>query len=511
MLILSAFTMLVATSASQAAPDKLSKLVRDAAAGESDQTRFLNLILLPASGYSTADVVSAVQEADGKALADTLSSGAVTAQVRINKLDKINADPRVQAIIPNLPITPTDLGGVTSTVGLIPATDYAGIDNAPAAWAQGYNGAGVGIAIIDSGVSASPDFGSRLVHVSLPGQTTSTDDAYGHGSMVAGVAAGQSASGVYRGIAPGATIYALKVAKDENGVRSSDIISALDWVTLHKNSHNVRVIVLSISEVGPSSYHGSLLDAAVEHAWRNGIVVVTAAGNLGAGSQFFAPANDPFVLSVGSLQPDGVTASDFTSFGTTPDGYSRPDIYAPGRHIASTLPVGSVLASQAPLANILSPGYARASGTSLAAPQVAGAAAILLQQRPNLTPNQVKWLLMQSARSTAPGKALDVGAAVSFSGSVENANQGIPVGNCKRGTGWSGPCSAPGDAYFQFFDWTLAETSNEMALTAAASWNGATWNGATWNGATWNGATWNGATWNGATWNGATWNGATWN
>src|SRR5262249_8309660 len=153
-------------------------------------------------------------------------------------------------------------------------------------------------------------------------------------------------------------------ARDDQGARTSDIVAALDWVALHRRSNNIRVAVIAASELAPSSYHGSLLDAALEHAWRSGVVVVVSAGNLGPGSQLLAPSNDPFAIAVGALDVDGSTPVAFSSSGVTPDGFYRPDVYAPGRHIVSVLPTGSVLAGEAPLANLVSPGYGMGNGTS---------------------------------------------------------------------------------------------------------------------------------------------------
>src|SRR5439155_22276118 len=114
--------------------------------------------------------------------------------------------------------------------------------------------------------------------------------------------------------------------------------------------------------------------------------------------------------------------------GITGDGFVKPDIVATGRHIVSNLVPGCLLDFQAPAENHVEPGYLMANGTSFAAPQVAGAAAILLQRNPTLTPNQIKWLLSSTGRpvdgSTALG--LDIASALGFSGTVQNANQGIP-------------------------------------------------------------------------------------
>jgi len=217
------------------------------------------------------------------------------------------------------------------------------------------------------------------------------------------------------------------------------------------------VIVVAANETAPTSYHGSLLDAAVEHAWRRGYTVVVAAGNLGPGTQFFAPANDPFPIAVGALDDPIDALSSFSSSGSTVDGFARPDLVAPGRHIVSQLPSDSVLAAEAPSENLVGPEYGMGNGTSFAAPQVAGAAAILLDKDPTLTPDQVKGLLLGTGRPVAGSNApaLDISAAISSVGAVPAANGGLAWGNCKN-PAKDDPCNSNGAAYLNYFDWTKA-------------------------------------------------------
>jgi len=129
-----------------------------------------------------------------------------------------------------------------------------------------------------------------------------------------------------------------------------------------------------------------------------------------------------------TLAPEDDTVTSWSTSGITQDGFTKPELVAPGRHVVSVFPSGTSLAAIAPLENIVSPGYARMNGTSFSAPQVAGAAAILLQAHPEWTPDQIKWVLMKTARSTAGGTAagLDLAAAIAFAGTPGSANQGIP-------------------------------------------------------------------------------------
>jgi serine protease AprX len=391
------------------------------------------------------------------------------------QLEELAADADVKYITLDAPVTPT-AAGTPLSLSLL-ASLYPTIDGTSAAWSQGYTGAGVGIAVVDSGVTATADFGGRLTQVQLPGQT-SIADTYGHGTFVAGVAGGLGADGRYAGIAPRAAIYAVNV-NDASGVYTSNVILGLDWVDANRLAYNIRVVNISLSETTTSSYLSSPLDAAVERLWSHGVVVVVSAGNRGPGTMQYAPANDPFAIAVGAVDNGGTiatgddTIASFSSSGTTPDGFSKPDLLAPGRQIASVLPGPTALGQQAPLANLILGGYATMSGTSFAAPQVAGAAALLLQKHPEWTPDQVKWLLAQTGRSASggSGRVLDIGAAIGFSGTVDDANQGV--------------APAP----------QTASTSDATATANTNSWNTNSWNTNSWNTNSWNTNSWNTFAW----------------
>src|SRR5207244_3082364 len=157
------------------------------------------------------------------------------------------------------------------------------------------------------------------------------------------------------------------------------------------------------------------LDRALEQLWFNGVVVVAAAGNIGGPIRTdFAPASDPFIIVVGATETQGTadtsddTIASFSAYGRSWDGFARPDLVAPGRYIVAPSPAAGSLTAQYP-GNVVAPGYLRLSGTSFAAPIVAGAAAQLLARHPSWTPDDVKGALMQTAQAVAPGAA--VGAA----------------------------------------------------------------------------------------------------
>ena len=403
--------------------------------------------------------------------------GAEAGTVSVDELDALAADDDVSYIALDAPVVATAAGAPVSYPSL--ANAYPTVDAAQAAWSLGYTGAGVGVAVIDSGGTAAPDFGSRLTQVLLPGQTTSVD-ANGHGTFVASLVAGASTDGRFVGIAPGASLYAVDVAGPNGTLYSSDVIVGLDWVAANAVANRIRIVTISLSDTTASSYLTSALDAAVERLWLSGIVVVASAGNLGPDSMLYAPGNDPFAITVGATDTAGTasTADDFlatfSSRGVTQDGFAKPDLVAPGRRIAGLLPAGTTLGQQAPAANIVAPGYATMSGTSFSAPQVAGAAALLLQAHPEWTPDQVKWLLANTTRAVTDSSsgALDISAALRFTGTPGVANVGV--------------APSPSQA---------AVASGSTATTTTSSWNTSSWNTSSWNTSSWNTSGWNAFAW----------------
>ncbi len=371
-----------------------------------------------------------------------------------------------------------------------------------------FTGSGVGVAVIDSGIARSSDFsGARgknriLAEVAVRDGGNSTADGYGHGTHVAGIIGsnGTGSKGKYVGIAPDANLVNVKVSDDRGTVYASDVIEGIGWVLQNRAKYKIRVLNLSLVSSFPESYLTSPLDAAVEMAWLSGIAVVVSAGNSGASDMLYPPANDPFVITVGAVDTNGTagiaddSVTPWSSHGTTQDGFSKPEVVAPGRKIVSDLASrGAVLAKELP-DRIVDHNYLRLSGTSMAAPVVSGIAALAFQAHPAWTPDQMKSALMGTARplnSAASGKGEVDALAVVRMANPGYANNGLTPNRDVAGV--------------------LAGLGFNSATWNSATWNSATWNSATWNSATWNSATWNSATWNSATWNSATWNSATWN
>jgi len=306
--------------------------------------------------------------------------------------------------------------------------------NVTAAVNSAYDGTGTGVAVIDSGINdkhADLGNGSKsrvLYHQDFTGTTTYLNnkriwDLYGHGTHVAGIIGGNGnkSNGRYAGIAPNVNFVDLRVL-DANGAGSdSMVIAAIQRAIALKDTYNIRVINLSLGRGIFSSYTQDPLCQAVESAWQAGIVVVAAAGNYGRisvyGSNGYgtvaAPGNDPLVLTVGAMKSMGTYSraddqiASYSSKGpTTYDHVVKPDVVAPGNLVVATNSPGSTLESEFPgndvAGNSSSKDYFTSSGTSIVTPAVAGGVALLLQQNPNLTPDQVKARLMKTTYKSFP-------------------------------------------------------------------------------------------------------------
>ena len=328
-----------------------------------------------------------------------------------------------------------------ATVGAVTARQDLGVD-----------GAGIGVAVIDSGVTSWHDdlsdaeVGQRVVEFVdfVDGVATPHDD-YGHGTHVAGIIAGNGldSDGARTGIAPGAHLVVLKVLDESGRGYVSDVIAAIDYAVARRDALNLRVINLSVATGVYESYHTDPLTLAAERAVRAGITVVAAAGNNGRSTEgntqyggITSPGNAPWVLTVGASSHMGTadraddTIAAFTSRGPTAlDHRAKPDVVAPGIGIESLSTPGSTLYGTA--AAYLLPGtrttpelpYLSLSGTSMSAPVVTGTVALMLQANPALTPNAVKAILQYTAEVNTSYDPLTEGAGfVNAKGAVELSN-----------------------------------------------------------------------------------------
>ncbi|TMK83882.1 MAG: hypothetical protein E6G44_11035 [Actinobacteria bacterium] len=268
-----------------------------------------------------------------------------------------------------------------------------------------YDGTGVTVALLDTGVADSPDLGNRVV--AKVDFTPDRDglDHFGHGTHMAGIIAGSGAAsgGQWAGVAPGANLVSVKVAGANGATDVSVVIAGMQWIVNHKAQYGIRVMNLSYGTNSKQPYMIDPLDYAVEQVWFSGIVVVVAAGNRGPdGGTIEKPGDDPFVITVGAanvhndtLRTDDNTAM-FSSRGPTQDGVSKPDLVAPGMSIVSIRAPGSTIDKLHPAARV-GDAYFKGTGTSQSAAVVSGVVARLFQQRPSLTPDVVKNILTDAA------------------------------------------------------------------------------------------------------------------
>ena len=257
---------------------------------------------------------------------------------------------------------------------------------APRLWAEGHRGAGIKIAFVDTGIDEThPDFKNRIVAAtSLVGQ--SARDGNGHGTHVASIGAGSGAAsqGKYRGVAPEAQIMAAKVLADDGSGFTSDVMAGVEWAA----DQGAQVINLSLGSDEPGDGTDAL-SVLCDQVVRQGIVVCVAAGNMGPKSGTVGtPGCARDVITVGA-STDNDEVAPFSGRGPTLDDRTKPDILCPGEGIIAAR------AYRTNIGNPLDSRYTEVSGTSMATPHASGACALLLEAKPDLSPAQIKMLLMQ--------------------------------------------------------------------------------------------------------------------
>ena len=512
-----------------------------------------------------------------------------TALVPAGQVDRLSAGSSVASVTRNEPVqmqaaayTPTtDAGSLYTTTLATGAQTY---------WKAGYTGKGIDVAVIDTGTAPVPGLATTGKIVNGPDLSFESQaknlrylDTYGHGTHMAGIIAGRADAAVsgsyagdttnFLGMAPDARIVSVKVADAMGAADVSQIIAAIDWVVQNKTTNGLNIRVLNLS-FGTNTNHPYTIDPlchAVEAAWRKGITVVAATGNAGfyktpGGPGLTSPARDPYVLAVGATDTNKTLATtddavaSFSSSGVVGSGGTKnPDLVAPGKSIISLAVPGSFIDQTYGAAGAVTGGYMRGSGTSQATAVMSGAAALILQQHPTWTNNQVKALLSTTARKLSAGtmtsaaqgqgtvdltKALSVTsvtAAYSYTNSTGTAtlesargtahlvDNGVtlsgeqdifatPVSTAtlasKRtaGTAWTGG-TYNGQAWtgsaFTGTSWDSANWSGRM--WSGRMWSSVTWSGRMWSGRMWSSGTWSGRMWSGSHWSGNTWSSADWN
>ena len=414
---------------------------------------------------------------------------------------------------------------------------------ARAMWEQGFTGQGVNVALVDTGFAPVPellDSGRVIAAVDLSAEAGVPEatylDNYGHGTHMAGIIAGQTPGADpklaaehpewFMGVAPDAGIVSVKVADNSGAADISQIIAGVDWVTDHAAALHIKVLNLSYSSGSALAYDTDPLTFALERAWMSGIVVVVAAGNDGRRSHVLAsPAIDPYVIAVGVVE---ATKNDDVSFkvpvwASSGDGVRNPDVAAPGAHIDSLRAPGSRIDIEHP-EGYVSPTLFRGSGSSQATAVMSGAAALLLSAQPNLTPDQVKALLMRNTIKASPHKPVFTGSGVvqvdrAYEASQHHVPKAVQTWPASDGSGLleaargpvhmvvnGAPLVGEVTALGQPWDgvrWTGVRWTD-------GSWDGVRWTGGTWMGVRWTDASWTGVRWTGVRWTDLAWNGVRW-
>ncbi|MFZ0796674.1 MAG: S8 family peptidase [Terriglobales bacterium] len=396
---------------------KFSRDLQSAAGGNGMVTVIVQHRQMPTSAH-----LKSLQDAGATIKSQFHTIRAVTMTVPASMLAVLANDPNVAYITPDRQMS------LTATNNEEFAT---AVEANVASWQFGFDGTGVGVAVIDSGIAAHPDLNnangnSRVVYSQsfVAGQTRTRTDLFGHGTHVAGLIGGNGSNSgtangypaTYAGMAPNVNLINLRVL-DQNGFGTdSQVIAAIEQAIALEDTYNICVINMSLGRPIFENYTLDPVDQAVEAAWQAGIVVVVAAGNNGRYAPtdgygtIGVPANDPAVITVGATltmytptrADDEITS--YSSKGPTAiDHIVKPDLVAPGNHLVSLRVAGSTLDTLYPQLEVApTPGngpaiYFQLSGTSMATPIVSGAVALMMQQNPNLTPDQVKARLMKTA------------------------------------------------------------------------------------------------------------------
>ena len=444
------------------------------------------------------------------------------------------------------PVTPPDqLSG-----------DYPRVVRADRVWQQGIAGNGVTVAVLDSGVAADLDLvdpANRILASVNFADVRSASDPGGHGTHIAGIIAGNGSrsGGEFVGIAPQANIVDVRVLGSTGSGRISSVVRGIEWVLAHRAAYNIRVVNLSFGARTSLSYRADPMSAAVEIAWRRGLVVVAASGNGGPERDtVVTPGIDPYAITVGATDDRGTLGRGddmlawFSAWGS-PDSNAKPDLVAPGRRLVSLRVPGSALDTLFPDRVVVAQNgstYFRLTGTSMATAVVSGAAALLLQGRPGLTPDQVKALLVGTTQPygedsgqvlpdpIADGSGLLDAYAATLAVPCDAApSPGLLSGGFLVGT-LSNPTPVacanrglrPADGFaralypvlfgspLQWIDPLFGGIFWSLLTWDTLVWNSAAWDNFAWDSVAWDSAAWDSVVWDSAAWDSAAWDSAAW-
>ena len=398
-------------------------------------------------------------------------------------------------------------------------------------------GAGVGVALVDTGVTEVEDLRGRVVQgPDLSGEGDGVD-RFGHGTFMAGLIAGDGSMSADRasrhvGVAPGAHVVSVKVAGADGGTSLSKVLDGIGWVVGNADEHGIRVLNLSVA-VPPmnGNYRADPLSAAVEAAWASGITVVAAAGN--DANHVSSPGRDPWVVTVGALDtgdtlgPDDDSVPEWSGREATRWG-TKPEVLAPGVSVVSLAAPNSTVVAENP-GSVVDGHYLVGTGTSMATALTAGAVAVLTEHHAAATPDDYKAALVASGRDVPGeiGRAVDLAAAdrvevgptdewwqrhpVAFNGLGVGLTEMPWTGSRWAGEEWVGSRWAGSrwaGSRWADEEWTGSRWADEEF--AGSRWAGSRWAGSRWAGSRWAGSRWAGSRWAGSRWADEVWAGSRW-
>jgi serine protease AprX len=403
----------------------------------------------------------------------------------------------------------------------ISASPFVWTSQAGQTWRSGNTGAGVGIAVLDTGVTPVGDLQGRVMNgPDLSGENNNTFDSFGHGTVMAGIAAGSGAAAGSKprtGVAPDANIIAVKVAGANGATDVSTVLAGLSWVGAFHDTYNVKVLNLSWGV--PSTQDPSIdpINYAVETLWKMGVTVVVAAGNSGPNSgTIMKPGDDPLVVTVGAYddKQDATAANDtvpsWSSQGPTAQGRAKPDLVAPGRTLITTRSPGSTIETQNPNA-LVGSAYIKGSGTSEATAVVSGVVALLAQGHPNWTPDQIKYALTSTAVPMGGVATTLQGAGrIHARAAMTTSVAGAPVQpRVSNGTGSLQAARGSAPTVEITCD-GVTKVLNDETTSWCSPWNSSAWTSSAWTSSAWTSSAWTSSAWTSSAWTSSAWTSSAW-
>jgi serine protease AprX len=468
---------------------------------------------------ATAAVRDAVERVGGTVRAPLPIIDGVAATVPADRLVELTGAPGVKAVT-------ADRSGHVNAASwddTTSASSYVWTSQAGNAFQAGNKGAGVSVAVLDTGVSAVNDLAGRVMAgPDLSGENNNMVDSYGHGTVMAGIIAGSGAdagSAPRTGIAPAAKIISVKVAGASGAADVSTVLAGLSWVNAFKADYNIKVLNLSWGVASTQSPSVDPLNYAVQKLWTSGVTVVVAAGN--TGGQIMKPADDPLVITAGAfddradLNTENDVVPNWSSVGPTAQGAAKPDLVAPGRTLVATRAPGSTVERENPKA-LVAPSYIKGSGTSEAAAVTSGAAALLMAKNPSMTPDQVKAALTSTAlpipnlsRNSQGAGRIQIMAALGkdVSAVASAVSTATGTGTLQGSRGSSPSISVTCNGVLKVLN---DETTSWCSPWSSSAWTSSAWTSSAWTSSAWTSSAWTSSAWTSSAWTSSAWTSSAW-